>query len=449
MFRKHINTNDDLLAKRIFILSAVLILIVVSFSYGVLSSRYNIFPMPLIKSVYMSVSELLNPSDSILVVETDTTDQTESFEPDQLAPGLIMIVGSQQGTRNTFVDIIDRDGTVIHSWNPRWYEIWSDVEIEHSKFPKGRRPRGGKGMYLHGIDILPDGSFIANFEHLSTFRMDVCGDVMWKLDNLGHHSVFYSDQGYVWVTAEIFISKRETGYPNHNTPLRSWSLQKLDLQGKLLKEIVIFDILRKNDLLGLLHISTTANNDTIVKGDTLHLNDIDEFPVGMQSDLFVPGDLMISLRNINTVMVVDPASLKIKFLSTGKVLRQHDPDFMEGDRISVFDNRNLSPWNGAKEFGSRIIEINAKNTETEVVLGGKGLFYTAIMGVHQRLGNGNILVNSSGQGMVYEYTADGTLAWQYRNRYSNNRNGRIYNTILLPEYMDAEFFREATSTCTH
>jgi hypothetical protein len=310
-------------------LSVTIALVAGSFAYGVLSQRYQLFPVPLLKNVYLDLKELLSPSDAILTMESKNFDQyIEILQPEKLSPGTIMIVGSVQGTRDTFVRIMDRNGLVIHEWIPRWTDIWG----KKGNFPQNRRPHN-RGMYLHGIDILPDGSFVANFEHLSTFLMNICGQVEWKLDNLGHHSVFYSNQGYLWVTAERYVNKGDTGYQNHEAPLRSWTVQKINLDGKILKEIEIIDVLQANDLYGLLHLSSLNSSNTLVSGDTLHLNDVDEFPAGMTSEIFEPGDLMVSLRNINAIFIFDPHTLKIKFLSIGRFLRQHDPDFLPGDRI--------------------------------------------------------------------------------------------------------------------
>jgi outer membrane protein assembly factor BamB len=98
---------------------------------------------------------------------------------------------------------------------------------------------------------------------------------------------------------------------------------------------------------------------------------------------------------------------------------------------------------------SRIIELNAQNGTHKVVLEGKddSSFFTAIMGTHQRLTNGNILVNSSGKGRVIEFAPDGTIVWRYDNRLSDGRNGRVYMAMLLPEYMDAEFFKKRYREC--
>jgi hypothetical protein len=198
-------------------------------------------------------------------------------------------------------------------------------------------------------------------------------------------------------------------------------------------------------------LSSIRNSQTKVHGDTLHLNDVDELPVGMKSNIFEPGDLMVSLRNINALLVFDPESLKIKFLSVGRTLRQHDPDFLPGDRISVFDNRNLSPSTGPEPLSIRILEIDAINGSIKVALQGPGdsRFFTTITGVHERLANGNILLTSNSDGRVMEFAPDGTIVWRYDNRLSDGRNARIHMAMLLPEYMNARFFEQGRNSCGH
>jgi hypothetical protein len=438
------------LAKFMFILSVVVTLAGGGYIYGVFSHRKQLFPISWVRAITTDLKELLFPYHKKFL-STDirySNPSVETLQRDRLAPGLLLIVGSSEGTCDTYVRVIDRKGIIIHEWNLRWNEVWGENEGD---FPSLFRPRGSRGTHLHGLNILPDGGFVANFEYLSTFRMDICGKVKWKLNNLGHHSVFYSEQGYLWVTAMRYIGEGETGYQNHGAPFASYTIQKLSLEGDLLKEIEILDILRKNDLYGLMFLSNIKNTQTKVHGDTLHLNDVDEFPVGMKSNVFEPGDLMVSLRNINALFVFDPESLKIKFLSVGRTLRQHDPDFLPDDRISVFDNRNLSPSTGPEPLSSRILEINAINGSTKVSLKGHddSRFFTKIMGVHERLANGNTLVTSSDEGRVMEFAPDGTIVWRYDNRLSDGRNARIQSAMLLPEYMNATFFDQRRNFCKH
>ena len=388
------------------------------------------------------VGEVLSPSDQILKTsEIRHADPLDQPLPERVQPGLVVVAGDI-AERETAVRVIDRDGRIIHEWRPVWSEVWPDGEGEF-------RERPVTGMYLHGVEVLPDGSMVANFEHQSTFRMDACGNILWKLDNLGHHSVHYATDGTLWVSAEDYIAEGGTGFPYHIAPLRSWTMQNISVDGQIIRSIPVIDVFLENDLEGLLHMSKMLTGAQPVTGDTLHLNDVEVFPEGQPSEVFEAGDLMMSLKHINAVLVVDPQDYAIKLLSVGGFMGQHDPDFMPNDRISVFDNRIVSLDPAFGPAASRIIEIDARTGETETILDGiEGEpFFTKIMGMHQRLDNGNILVIPSEEGRVLEFTPDGLLAWRYDNRVEEDLNRRVYMAGVLPVAMDEDFFERAVSEC--
>ena len=97
------------------------------------------------------------------------------------------------------------------------------------------------------------------------------------------------------------------------------------------------------------------------------------------------------------------------------------------------------------------MEVNARTGEATVVLGGDGPgeepFYSGIMGDHEYLSNGNVLVTPSDEGRVLEYTPDGRLAWSWQNRIDNETNGRTFEASVLPASMDHEFFEEKKAAC--
>lgn len=434
---------SEQLPRRLFLLCAAAVVLSGAFFYGALAQRANLPPIPWIKKVYFDVKEVLSPSDQVLETTGTVNERAAStLIPGALQDGLVLVSGDVE-KRKTMVRVMDRDGRVIHEWRAFWSDIWGDDEGD---FPE--RPR--TGVYLHGVELLPDGSLVANFEHQSTFRLDICGDVMWKLDNLGHHSVHYADDETLWVSGEDRDAGLNSGFPNHDDPIRSWTLDNIDLDGKVLRSIPVIEVLLKNGLEGLLYLSSLRNGAPRVRGDTLHLNDVETFPAEFESEMFNPGDLLISLRNINAVMVLDPDTLEVKFLSIGGFVRQHDPDFLPGDKISVFDNFNHTM---APEFDqpySRIVEIDARNGEMTSILDdeSESLFFTEIMGQHQRLENGNILVVSSGEGRVLEYTADGRLAWRYENTIRGEKM-RIYGSKVLPPAFDEAFFKQRAASCNN
>ena len=119
---------------------------------------------------------------------------------------------------------------------------------------------------------------------------------------------------------------------------------------------------------------------------------------------------MVSLRNINAVIVFDADTKAAKFMSIGTMLRQHDADYIDGNTISVFDNNNLDPM---VETQSRIIRIDARDGSVTTTFAGSPAvpFFTNIMGKHQILENGNTLITESRGGRTFEVTGDGRLVF--------------------------------------
>ena len=167
-------------------------------------------------------------------------------------------------------------------------------------------------------------------------------------------------------------------------------------------------------------------------GDLLHLNDVERFPIRDGAGLLGPGDVLVSLRNVNTVFVFNADTRKIKFVTTGRFTRQHDPDFIDGNRFSVFDNMGVQP--GAKDRQSRIVIVTAPEQSVQVYHEGTPAhpFYTDIMGRHQWLPNGNLLVTESRRGRAFESTRQGEIVWEYLNPAGNGIVGILEEVARLP-----------------
>ena len=85
--------------------------------------------------------------------------------------------------------------------------------------------------------------------------------------------------------------------------------------------------------------------------DPFHTNDIDEY-LGDDAGLFEPGDLVLSFRSLNLLLVVRPTTRRIVWYAYGLTSRQHDPDFISADSIVVYDNNFHNP-------SSRIVRLEA------------------------------------------------------------------------------------------
>ena len=346
--------------------------------------------------------------------------------------------------------VVDVDGNVIHSWRIDWFELWPDP----THLSADLLPKTNPGP-VHGVVIAPNGDLILNFERLGMARLDACGKVKWKLPRRTHHSIHLDERGNIWTSGLITRHEPRSNLPNYAPPFEDYTIVKVSPTGELLEEFSIADVLVDNGLRGLLYLSTSANRSTRVTGDTLHVNDIELFPQSMAPGAFSAGDILVSLRNINTILVLDPTVRHVKFVSVGAVIRQHDPDFVDGNTISVFDNNNL----GAAAAGenpdptgqySRIVRLSATTRDIQVRFSGSDEhpFFTDIMGDHQLLPNGNMLLNESVAGRVIEVTARGDVIWEYVNLVGNGLAGLISDADVLPPGFDSAFFARTAAACS-
>jgi hypothetical protein len=152
-----------------------------------------------------------------------------------------------------------------------------------------------------------------------------------------------------------------------------------------------------------------------IKGDNKTWYDVEVFPRHLPEGVFKHGDIMVSLRNINTVLVFDPQSLKIRYLSAGQFVRQHDADFIDGDHFSVYDNHHVGPP-GSDNYSKIVIVSAVDDTISDYLVGTSELpFYSNIMGKHQWLENANLLVAESMNGRAFEVNRDKQPVWGFNN----------------------------------
>ena len=319
-------------------------------------------------------------------------------------------------------------GELVHSWPVDWFDIWPDA----SHLPPQDVPKMRPGTHLHGMLLLPDGDILFNFEKLGLVRMGLCGDVRWKLPYQTHHSVFMDDAGSLWVSAMRWHTETMPNYPAHVPPIREPVVLKVSPEGELLEEISVFDLLAENDYRALHNMRAGAKSNTVT-GDSLHLNDVEVFPGSMEEGFFKHGDIVISLRNIHTVIVFDPATRKIKLLKVGGFIRQHDPDFIDGNTLMIFDNNTIGPQSFGQQ--SRILLFDAQKDELSVKYTGSpdNPFYTYIMGKQQLLENGNLLISDSINGRAFEVNEAGEIVWEFVNLVGEGRVGIVEEVERLPE----------------
>ncbi len=348
--------------------------------------------------------------------------------------------------------LIRRDGTIVARWPVKFSEIFT--QTSHLNNP----PVTDWNIDIHGARMLADGSAIFNFEYGGLVKLDHCGNLLWTLEKPTHHTVALSQRGGFWVPGRRF---HEAGvaseFPPFTPPFSEDTLLLVSNQGEVILEISVPGLFYANGLEFLL----TANGETIHPRDKwdeelVHLNSVTELTDEIAADFpdFKSGDLLISLREYNMILVFNPDSRKIKWWQIGPWVRQHDPTFVSGGKMLVFNNNIYRAAFGHNKIGvsdvdvprvSNIMEYDFKNQTTKIVYGTKAdqELLSIERGKKEMAANGGLLITEFEGGRVFETDRSGQIVWQYINRFDNNLIAEISTAHVYPGH----YFKGLDWTC--
>ena len=149
------------------------------------------------------------------------------------------------------------------------------------------------------------------------------------------------------------------------------------------------------------------------------------------------GNVLISFRNINTVMIIDRDSGDVAWqLGPPLLAQQHHAAPLGGSRIMIYDNgahrlENSLPF-------SRVVDVD---TETSVILREYSdspffNFFSPFISGAQRLPNDNTLITEGNYGRIFEVTAENEVVWEYLNPFfqTNELVGETNGTFRAYRY---------------
>jgi hypothetical protein len=205
-----------------------------------------------------------------------------------------------------------------------------DQEVLHEWIPAMSAVRKLRYMIQHPL-ILDDGSLVFHPEYHPkgawVEKIDACSDSIWRADEREyHHSIEMDSEGYFWVPSRIASS-------SYNDVVGEYiddSIVRISPNGEVVFERSVTEILQDNGY-GALLFGVGRYDD-----DAIHLNDIQ--PAHTTTNYWEKDDLLLSLRNISTVLLYRPSTQKIVWLKIGPWLNQHDADYFGESVITVFGN---------------------------------------------------------------------------------------------------------------
>lgn len=390
--------------------------------YGLAAQRFELFPYALIEPAFVEVDKLTRKKKNItphyLQPVRYDWHGTRAANAAAMQPGVTLLTSFWEDTNwRAALKLIGDDGSVLHTW---------DADAERL-LPESAAIMSWAKPYVHGSYLFPNGDVVFNLEFQGLFRLDACGELVWRLPDISHHSVDRDDDGNFWVPGSVtreVDNKQDMAYlkpfiglaPRKNAPVIEDRIYKVSPDGELLEDISMLEVLYLNGLQR--YIRKISRHRT---GDILHMNDIEVLDSAMARafPMFSAGDLLVSLRHLHMVLVFDPESGQVKWYETDNWIEQHDPDFNPDGTITVYDNnQDYGNKMGNMLGGSRLVKFDPdkKKSSIQYPQGDDQWFYSQRGGKWQLLDNGNMLITEPWGGKVFETNPDGETIWEWVNK---------------------------------
>jgi Arylsulfotransferase (ASST) len=395
---------------------------------GMAVARYEVFPYTVVRDAAAAVEDWHDNWRHYLQIRSKhlvSTKRTEGgvtrHDPAAAFPGYTFLVLYRDGRFGAA--LIDMEGKIVHRWDIAFSQAFPDPQhlpVVQPDFD----------TVIHGAALLPDGDVILIWEGVGAVRIDRCSKVVWSLADTAHHQLDYLPNGETLIGVDRVRTEPDPRYPQVEPGPDGYFLEnsilRLRPDGTVAEEHRLMDILYDSGWAALMF---SGEESVIQTEQPTHHNDVEMLRPEMAAafPMFGAGDVMLSLRNNQTILVVDGETWKVKWTMTGPFLYAHDPDFLPNGHILLFDNRRtgVTPRLG----DSRIIEIDPATRD--IVWSYQGSeeepFYTPIRGMQQQLPNGNVLVVEAQRGRVFEVTreAPSRIVWEYVNLIQDGYAGLV------------------------
>ncbi|MEL6913380.1 MAG: arylsulfotransferase family protein [Pseudomonadota bacterium] len=391
--------QDDKIARAVSKAAGILIVAGLIFGLGAYAGRTNAWPLSAVRDAVGIVRSLILEGEVIPDARRAPAPQGASRDrvtvhdaAASMGAGHYALLGWDVAAGHYGLFFHDAAGTLLHT-----------IPIDEMTF----EPRAEHNSNApHAMQMLPDGSVLVSFDWIGTVaRLDACGVPIWQREGFYHHSFEPAADGGIWTWwGEL------TAYGQIQDILKFDPETGEDMVRLSFTEDVVMRDAASALLYSFLPGARFTPDDRDPR-DIFHPNDAEELMPEMAAafPMFEAGDLMLSIRELDLVTVIDPATGETKWSQQGPWLKQHDPDFLPDGTISVYNNSRF-------RANSSIMVIDPATREVTNPIPALDVpFKSAFRGKHQYLPNGNILITIPEQGQVLEVAPPGTVAVEFNN----------------------------------
>lgn len=423
--------------------------IFVVYFYGALSVSLNWFPSRFFEapisaaSVLSELYHIDRYADDIRWVSEAPEKRGMVFQQEgQFFQGLTLFTS----TKDTVARLMGNDGKIVHEWDFSFSEDWPESEREHVR-RLSLFELSDKYFYLRDAHVFPNGDLLALISIGGTtpwgvglVKLDKDSNVIWA------YSGYVNNDFHVMPDGRIYLieHKIRSDLPEDNVdvviPFLEDNIVHLDIDGQEVGRVSLIDAINQSQYRALLW-----QYERDGKGDPTHSNSIEYVDHDHPRISWIKkGSLLVSVRNLNALVVFDPKSWDILHAMGLPTRMQHDIDYLENGDFMLFDNRGDFEGNGY----TRVIEV-VPDTQ-EIVWsysGGDGAdeLHSEFFGEQQVLPNNHVMITHAHKGELREIMRNGEIVWRYIFPYIKEVDGQKKLPVIThaeridPSYIQFDF----------
>ena len=319
--------------------------------------------------------------------------------PDKTFDGFTLYTVGDKAT------LVNMNGAAVHQWEAPFRKAWP-------RPTHVRAPVEDEKIYLFACHLFPNGDLLAVYHGTGDTpygyglaKLDKNSNVIWTYSANVHHGVDVGEDGTIYVLTHELAQTMPEGLEYLQAPALVDQLVLLSPDGKERKKVPILEVLRDSAYAALI---PSYRSDMERGWDVFHANAVEVLKpeMAVHFPMFQAGQVLISVRELDAVIMVDPETRSVVWAARGPWRMQHDPHFLTNGRLLIFDNRGSAR-------ASRVLEYDPQTQACPWSYpdDNGASFRTNMQGRSQRLPNGNTLVVNSFDGVLMEVTPARELVW--------------------------------------
>jgi len=363
--------------------------------------------------------------------------------------------------------LVDASGKILHSWTVE-KKLFNNEILRWWKEPKE--------ISIVAIDdahLLPGGDVIftqdlrdlQNFRGQRLARMDLNSHIVWQVPGTFHHEfdIGGSPQGIYALTStmrdELPVIGTQLGnaryledwvveYTLDGKKVDSWSIPEAFAHSPYSNMLTLFE----NDLPDLQKMRSPYGDQKTLY-DLLHLNSVQYLDAAHAKALpqAKEGDLLISLRGLNSIAVLRPSLKQIVWATRGPWLHQHYVRVEDDGKLYVYDNEGarviVQDQGGlpVEQLKSRILSYDPFNGQWMELFSSTKM-HSYWRGYYYFLPGGNIIVSSPQRSRVIVVSPEKKILWELRGVLNRDMDTVPYlkqlSTVRYYPPVDLAFLKE-------